>query len=436
MIFPLLHRRRIFANVENFRLYDLRTPSGAVNENLFAYSNYADGQAGLVIYHNHYGETSGWIKTSVPYLVKYGDDSALHTQDLADALFLEGSSWAYVLFKDSITGLTHLLSLDDLRTKGMYVHAGPYEHHVYSGFKIVEGEEYAAIYQYLKGSGVSDLEYLRLNLRYAPLADALTQVLDLAISTPDPDKSAKTSESSSESAVLSQFRQAVQQTYGLELPEIPCSQNYWRNTLEDLEGFITTNNLEVYPSVEVFINTLRSGIKADPRSVDLLKTAAILAQVSASNADPNQIEAFLEMLSLTPLRDRLRSALTNIGYSEYEASRGLLALNWLLKLRTTPASLGSDAASLLESWLESPEFASYIEVNEYQQVLWFNKEKFAQALWLYQLWQFIGISCESLTEASIVQRVAALARCTAALEKAAPASDYQLKKLRELVNAS
>ena len=38
-IFPLLHRRYLFADVEQFLLYDFFTPNGSVDEEVFAYSN-------------------------------------------------------------------------------------------------------------------------------------------------------------------------------------------------------------------------------------------------------------------------------------------------------------------------------------------------------------------------------------------------------------
>jgi len=38
-IFPLLHRRRLFAEVRDFRLYDVIDDAGHVNEDVFAYSN-------------------------------------------------------------------------------------------------------------------------------------------------------------------------------------------------------------------------------------------------------------------------------------------------------------------------------------------------------------------------------------------------------------
>src|SRR5215212_2243044 len=61
-IFPVLHRRSLFADVENFYLYDLFTPAGNVDENAFAYSNVFNDERGLVLYHNRFADTSGWIK--------------------------------------------------------------------------------------------------------------------------------------------------------------------------------------------------------------------------------------------------------------------------------------------------------------------------------------------------------------------------------------
>ncbi|MFN8426844.1 MAG: hypothetical protein U0X87_11390 [Anaerolineales bacterium] len=73
-IFPLLHRRYLFADVENFFLFDLFTANGRVDENVFAYSNIHQDERGLVLYHNRFADTKGWIKTSAAYLDKSTGD--------------------------------------------------------------------------------------------------------------------------------------------------------------------------------------------------------------------------------------------------------------------------------------------------------------------------------------------------------------------------
>ena len=69
-IFPLLHRRTLFAGVENFVLYDFYNPDGKVNENVIAYSNQQANEKSLVIYNNKFADTSGWVRTSVGFAIK------------------------------------------------------------------------------------------------------------------------------------------------------------------------------------------------------------------------------------------------------------------------------------------------------------------------------------------------------------------------------
>ena len=69
-IFPLLHRRYLFADVEQFLLYDFYSPNGSVDEEVFAYSNRFNDERGLIIYHNKFADTRGWIKTSAAFIDK------------------------------------------------------------------------------------------------------------------------------------------------------------------------------------------------------------------------------------------------------------------------------------------------------------------------------------------------------------------------------
>ena len=63
-IVPLLHRRGDFAEARDFLLYDFASDGGGVDEHVFAYSNGTGPSRSLVVYHNRYAETSGWIRDS------------------------------------------------------------------------------------------------------------------------------------------------------------------------------------------------------------------------------------------------------------------------------------------------------------------------------------------------------------------------------------
>ena len=69
-LFPLLHRRRLFAEVRDFRFYDVVDDAGHVNEDVLAYSNRAGADRSLVIYHNRFASMRGRLRDFVAFAVK------------------------------------------------------------------------------------------------------------------------------------------------------------------------------------------------------------------------------------------------------------------------------------------------------------------------------------------------------------------------------
>ncbi|HSL43053.1 MAG TPA: alpha-amylase family glycosyl hydrolase [Anaerolineales bacterium] len=153
-IFPILHRRYLFADVEQFYLYDLYQSDGGVDENVFAYSNVHDDERGLVIYHNRFADTRGWIKTSAAYLNKNTGD--LRQKALAEGLGLPFEG--YVIFKDYVTHLEYIRSCDDLWQKGMYLDLHAYQHHVFMDWRFVDDERWSDVYAALNGAGVESMQ--------------------------------------------------------------------------------------------------------------------------------------------------------------------------------------------------------------------------------------------------------------------------------------
>ncbi|MEJ2558491.1 MAG: alpha-amylase family glycosyl hydrolase, partial [Anaerolineae bacterium] len=161
-IFPLLRRRRLFADVKDFLLYDLFTPEGYVNEDVFAYSNRAGDERGLVVYHNKYADTRGWIRTSVAYSVKTNNDErSLVQKNLGEGLELHADENYFCIFRDHVTGLEYIRSSQEVHQKGLYVELGAYKYHVFVDFREVQDNEwhhYAHLMAYLNGRGVPSIE--------------------------------------------------------------------------------------------------------------------------------------------------------------------------------------------------------------------------------------------------------------------------------------
>ena len=158
VIAPLLHRRHIFANVENFLLYHFFDTDGRVVEDVFAYSNRSGGDTALIIYHNKFGDTAGWIKTSVSFAVKAAGDEYLVKRSLVEGLDLVHKQ-GYVIFRDLVTGLEYIRAIADLNEKGLYVELGAYKRHVFLDFRIVDGDdEWIQIHDALNGAGSPSMQ--------------------------------------------------------------------------------------------------------------------------------------------------------------------------------------------------------------------------------------------------------------------------------------
>jgi hypothetical protein len=125
-----------------------------VDENVFAYSNVFNDERGLVLCHNRFADTRGWIKTSAAYLDKVTGD--LKQKSLAEALGLPFEG--YVIFKDYVTHLEYIRSCDELWQKGMYVELHAYQHHVFMDWRFVDDERWRDIYVVLNGTGVESMQ--------------------------------------------------------------------------------------------------------------------------------------------------------------------------------------------------------------------------------------------------------------------------------------
>jgi glycosidase len=157
-IFPLLHRRYLFADVEQFLLYDFYTTNGGVDEEVFAYSNrFTDSgrdERGLVIYHNKFADTRGWIKTSAAFLDK-GSGNLLQ-KNIAEGLGLPHVG--YVIFKDYVTQLEYIRSCQEIWDKGMYVELGAYQCHAFMDWRFEASSDWKTICDALQGAGVPSMQ--------------------------------------------------------------------------------------------------------------------------------------------------------------------------------------------------------------------------------------------------------------------------------------
>jgi len=155
-IFPLTHRRYVFAEVENFLLYDFFTQEGYVNEDVFAYSNRSGDERGLVVYQNKYAETRGWVKTSCAYMDKAS--GSLVQKTLGEGLNLPAGESDYVIFRDYGTHLEYIRSCRELVEKGLFVMLGAFQCHVFLDWRFVHGKQWKTVYEAHNGAGMPSVQ--------------------------------------------------------------------------------------------------------------------------------------------------------------------------------------------------------------------------------------------------------------------------------------
>ncbi len=132
-IFPLLHRRAEFAGAEQFRLFDFEIGGGAVDENVYAYSNRGPGgERSLVIFHNRYAETSGRLRRSTTYAERGPDGEKRPARvTVGDALGLTLGPDRWLAVRDAMTDREALFSTREIVEDGLPASLAAYACRVY-----------------------------------------------------------------------------------------------------------------------------------------------------------------------------------------------------------------------------------------------------------------------------------------------------------------
>lgn len=168
LIFPLMRKRKIFSEVENFNIYPFMT-GGHVNHNVFAYTNNFEGERSLILYNNSYYQTDGWVKYSENKLKKNTESRYTSSTTLSESFGLHPNNEYFCIFTNQKDNLTYIRSSKQLAEEGMFFSLSGYETQVFLNIYEVKDASngyYAKLHHELKGSGVRDinLEVRKLEL--------------------------------------------------------------------------------------------------------------------------------------------------------------------------------------------------------------------------------------------------------------------------------
>ena len=436
-LFPLLHRRPVFADVEDFLLYDLFTASGAVDENVFAYSNRHLGQRALVLYHNCFAKTSGWVRTSVGFAQRGPDgDKQIVQRTLVEGLGIEQADGTFLVMRDLVSGLEYLRPTRELAEIGLFVELEAYQLNVFVDLREVRDSAehpYARLAELLEGRGVPDvheaLTELLLESVLVPLRTVLGESSLASILDPEG------------APIPEDVTDAVTAFYEAAFAEAELDGDAEPAAAAALDRLATLGRLALYEAgelkgAEILERALPEVLEAHAA---LVVAWAALAGLGALAGDDDPVERSRDRIAEWRLGRALEHALVTLGSDDAAARRAGLALplmaavaGWTALPDATAAETPQrTAARLLAAALRDPASQSFLGVNRYGGVLWFNGESLAE-------W------CGLVLAVIAVERVvagddpaAALATAGAVVEAiraAEAASSYRVDRLLEGVS--
>jgi glycosidase len=443
-IFPLLKRRDLFAGIDHFLLFDFYTGDNQVNEDVFAYSNGSGGARALVIYHNCFGSTKGWIHTSSSYLNKATGN--LEQKMLFDGLNLQGGASHYVIFRDSSSNLEYIRSSEEIRFRGLYFELNAYEHHVYVDFREVQDngdDQYGQLNQYLNGRGVPSIDEALKELMLAPILNPLRTVINQESLETLYHARLSDSDKKLELDILNIHHEKYKHLMdsinvftqaGAELQPI---------TREEYRGLDAILKLGVFqehfpfPSSKKYKESLafiQSGLTSDIwvwYVLLLWNDLRLLGRLITS--EDRFAEVSRSWFEEWGIQRMVRGELEALGLPTDQVHRSETVLKILIRqqnwIRSAPEMT---AYGLIETWFSEEEIRSFLNINRYRGKLWFNQEAFDELMWWMMtitLIQLISDPVMSLPE--VVERLFTAYELITEILNAEDGSDYQVEKLLE-----
>ncbi len=178
-IFPLMSKRHLFSQVDNFELFDFIDDHGNVNHNVFAFTNKSGEEKTLVVYNNSYSQCAGTIKQSSSK-VRNNNLSDLQTKSLAESLELKNDNNIYYIYRDHRSGQEFIINGYDIHKYGYYFALQGYEYVVCLNFREVYDSTgiYEKVYRQLLGKGVYSIEEYINDLNLEPLHNSVYELLN------------------------------------------------------------------------------------------------------------------------------------------------------------------------------------------------------------------------------------------------------------------
>jgi glycosidase len=430
-IAPLLHRRELFAQSQDFRLYDFFTDEGRVNEDVFAYSNRLDGERALVVYHNRYTRTRGWIRTSCAYADRSGDGGrrlAQHT--LGEALGLSRDAARFLVCRDAVTGLEYLYRSRALANEGLRLELDAYTCRVLLDWRevVADGvQPWGTLAERLGGRGVPNVHEAMFMLVLEPVHAALRAVMDPAL------VASLASGTPLRGDASNRVRAFLWTAHDFAKRRMDVTLGEFRG---DIGGAVRAFEKRVAAAMNIgaleasFASSWPRDVRAlfeyhDVAALGALIGWCALEALGRACEPANAAACAARLFDALRLRSVLAEAEGRLGLEGEEcwrvAARVRVALAHALLAPGVPRETAARTPAL--DWIRDPDAAWLTGVNEYQGVRYFVKEPFERLVW----WRALPALLDLAADASpSPQAIRMLESDIAASCEAAAAAGYRL----------
>jgi hypothetical protein len=477
-IFPLMKRRSLFSGSADFVLYNLSADNGSVNENVFVYSNCSGDDHSLVLYNNSFAQSAGWIYQSAA--------NTAHKPLLAQSLGLHKSDKHFVLLWEQRSAQWFIRSSKEMFERGLFAALNGYQAQVFLNIHEVEDRDtnrWAKIHYELGGKGCDDiyaaLQDMLLKELYEPFAEILCKknidvlyqlvtgeeiksddVKDDSVEVANEKAKSKTVKPVDREKLIDQYFDAVKEpsirfikTAGLFLdgasgrydPFVSESENdsidakaIWENAKSYLQRLINVESLVSDPKIKkdktsaAFINEIITTIKAKPQAnlFAVIVFAAcfglclMLRDILGEESNGHEAKLLIDHWHIDR---KFREAFQSMNINGDESWRMAELFKVLIKRidsaeykKLAPQEL---AKVLADEAMESSDYKDVLGLNQFDNIIWFNKECFDDTLFYASLFVI-------LENSEAIKAAAEIVKLFQAAEKTA---EYKLETLREVI---
>jgi len=410
-LFPLTKMRYLFSQVENFELYNFIDKKGDINNNVYAFSNRAGNEKALVLYNNSYDETEGSIAFSNPKMVS-GDGGMKRPHHISELLGLKSSKEYFYIYTDHRTQLQYLISGKEITEQGFKIHLFGYQYRVCLHFKEVFDTDgkYQKLFNLSNGKGVSsisealkEMELLPLHSRYENFFsyDNLEKIRTYL--TYKPDKKKKEEELSLPGKLDTELNYLVTE-FNNYLNGKKSKEKFEKKFHDDLSDsrtffqvWINHNKRKTVPKWLKNCDELlpiNSKVKTNREYLTFVNLI-LLKQLFSKKSDNDKIHILFDELLLSKPVTNIMQKQPNGGsiHQKIELIK-ILLMSFLLEKKKPVKSFTDKETKLtaksdvrkndilpsIKVLLKENNVHNFLQVNEFEGITYFNKERFLELL--------------------------------------------------------